>query len=347
MSSIGGQASSAAFPAAESNIIWLPGVERQNAPEPHEARGSIAAQARPVSLGWPIRALAATAAAAGQAAALPLIVSTDGRGDPWMIAAVFGMAAALFSWTATPATGKFANSQSCAQRAAPQDLALHDAFTLALIAAASAALGSIGALLLLPAGTALSLMIRRIARKRAADEQDLTLLLIVAIAVAGLCQPFGVQAWAIAGVALAAAVIVKAGQSCLRAPQRRRMWHVWGMSASLCAAVAFAGQVRTGLPAAPPVTVLMPFIAGAIYGFGAGAGARILSRGAAQAVSAAVPFLGVAVEIVLSGNMRLAQIAAAVVLAGVLAGTIRRAAPARHAANDAPEVWPIGWPRWL
>ncbi|MGO9171555.1 MAG: hypothetical protein ACLP7P_06280 [Rhodomicrobium sp.] len=347
MSSIGGQASSAAFQAAESNIIWLPRIERQNAPEPHEAGSSSAPEARPGTFGWPLRALAATAAAAGQAAALPLIATADGRGDPWMIAAVFGMAAAFFSWAAPQAAGKFASSQSCSQRAAPQDLALHDAFTLALIVAASAALGSIGAALLLPAGTALSLMIRRIARKQAAVERELTLLLIVAIAVAGLCEPFGLRAWAIAGVALTAAVIVKAGQSCLRAPQRRQMWHVWGISAALCAAVAFAGQERAGLPAAPAVTVLTALIAGATYGAGAGAGARILSRGAAQAVSAAVPFLGVAMEIALGGNARLAQIAAAVLFAGVLAGTIRHAAPSRQAADDAPEAWPIGWPRRL
>jgi hypothetical protein len=214
---------------------------------------------------------------------------------------------------------------------------------LALILAASTVLGGIGTVLLLPAGAALSLMLRRISRRRAASEQDAILLLLTAVAMAGLCGPSGLKAWAFAGVALAAAVMVKAAQSCSRSPQRQT-WQIWGMSAGLCAAIAFATQDRMGLPA--PLGLLMPLAAGLLYGAAAGASARILSRRTAQSASAMAPFMTAVTEMVLGGAAHLYQLAAAVLLAAVLAASSRYAPARRKAVDPAPNAWPAGWPQW-
>ncbi len=349
MSRNGGQARGAALPMTDCNIIWLPGIERRNdaaTQEPREVRSPAASRSQARSLGEPLRALAAAAIVAGQAAALPMLSLGDGGNDPWLTGAAFGMAAAIAAWAGAHMAGKFAPGSRCSPRAAPRDLALHDAFTLALVVAASATLGGIAAALLLPAAAVLSLAIRRMSKRRAAGEQDLMPPAIVAIAVIGLCQPLGFQSLAVAGVALAAAVMVRAGHSCLRAPQGRQPWHIWGMSALMCAAIAFAGQERTGLPSALGTPASIALVAGAIYGFAAGAGARILRRSIAQAVSASVPFLSVAAEIAFGADAHLPQLAAAVLLAAALAGSILYAAPGRKAGGAAAEAWPIGSPRW-
>jgi hypothetical protein len=97
---------------------------------------------------------------AGQAAALPVLAAAGAWGDPWIVSAVFGMAAAIASWAGARIAGNFREATGSASRVPPQDLALYDAFTLALIVAASADLG-LGAALLLPAGAVLALAIRK------------------------------------------------------------------------------------------------------------------------------------------------------------------------------------------
>jgi hypothetical protein len=277
--------------------------------------------------------------AAGQIAALPLLAASGAKGDPWTAGAAFGLAAAAAAWLTAQAAGRMATGRSPAARAEPRDLALHDAFTLSLIVAASAFLGDIGAALLLPAGTALLLTLRRISRRRIAVADGAMLLLLVAIAVAGLCETFGRGAWTVAAAALAAAVIVKTGYNCARRPEPRAMWLVWGVSALLCAAIAFAKQVPSG-----PVLISLPLVAGAIYGAAASASARILSRRHTQALSAAVPFLAVAVEAACGEPVLLTQLAAAVLIAAALAGAGRFSWRHKEAAATVPDGLRAGWP---
>ncbi len=341
----GGQASSAVL-RADCNIIWLPGAARHNAAAPLEAREAGMPSASPAPRGLaarPLKALVLTAAVAAQAVALAIVLTAGGAANPWASGAAFGIAAAIASWAGVQIAGRFA--QGSAPRAIPQDLALHDAFTLALIMAASGVLGGIGAALLLPAGIVLSLTMRRMVRRSAATGQDAVLLLIVAIAMAGVCGPLGFQAWGLAGIALAAAVMVRAGHSCLRPPVHRQIWRLWGMSALMCAAIALAEQARLGLPAAVRLTDFMPLLAGAIYGAGAGIAARILSRRYAQALSAAVPFLAVAVEIAFGDAVPLPLLAAAILLAAALAGSRYYPKARRNPVVAAANAWPAGWPQ--
>jgi len=330
MSTNGGRAPGAAFPA-DYNIVWLPGIARRNAPAPHQAANENPLSARSGMPGWALHALAAAGVVALQAAALPALAVAGSGDHPWTASAAFGMAAAAASWAGARMTG------AVAPRAVPQDLALHDSFTLALILAASAVLGNTGAFLLLPAGMALSLMARRIGRK-AAGQQDLILALLLAVSLAGVCGPFHAKAWAIAGVALAVAVLVRMRQRCLRT---RQMWHIWGTSAVLCAAIAFVGQER-GLPAAQGVHLLASLAAGAIYGAAAWAGALLFSRRAALAVAAAVPFLAAGAAFALADGAQLTQLAAALLLAGAVAGSRRYATARREPIGAVPNAWPAG-----
>ncbi len=291
----------------------------------------------------PLKALVLTAAVAAQAVALAIVLTAGGAANPWASGAAFGIAAAIASWAGVQIAGRFA--QSSAPRATAQDLALNDAFTLALIIAASAVLGGIGAALLLPAGTALSLTMRRMARRSAATGQDAALLLIVAIAMTGVCGPLGFQAWGLATIALAASVMVRAGHSFLQPPVHRQIWRLWGMSALMCAAIALAGQAQIGLPATLGLTGFMPILAGAVYGAGAGTAARILSRRYAQALSAAVPFLAVAVEIAFGDAVPLPLLAAAILLAVALAGSRYYHKARRQPVVAAANAWPAGWPQ--
>ena len=335
----GGQASSTAL-SADCNVIWLPVTARAAGAEA-QARdattGPILSLAQP---GVPCGIAYAAGVAVclgGLAAALPLLAAASAWADPWAISAAFGIAAAIASRAGARVAGSFARDASSVSRAASADLALHDAFTLSLILAASAVLG-LGAALLLPAGAVLALAIHRIARSRAASEQDAMLLIVVAMAMAGLCTELGFKECAIAGIALAAVTVMKAGYSCLRLP-RRQMWHVWGASALMCAAIAAAGHGLVPLPAA----LGLPLIAGAIYGAAAGLSSRIFSRTAAKALPAAVPFLSVVAEGVLGSPVHLPQVAAAVLLAAAVAGSRNIPPSPREPAVSAPNAWPMGW----
>jgi hypothetical protein len=339
----GGQASSTAL-SADCNVIWLPVTARAAGAEA-QARdataGPILSLAQP---GVPRRIAYAAGVAVclgGQAAALPVLAAASAWADPWAIGAAFGIAAAIASRAGAGIAGSFARDACSVSRAASADLALHDAFTLSLILAASAFMG-IGAALLLPAGAVLALAIRRIARNRAASEQDAILLLVVAIAMAGLYTPLDFQECAIAGIALAAVIVMKAGYGCLCLP-RRQMWHVWGGSGLMCAAIAAAGHGPVQLPASLGLPLALPLVAGAIYGAAAGAASRILGAAKAKVLSAAVPFLSVVAESALGTPAHLPQIAAAVLLAAALAGSRNFAEAPREPAISAPNAWPMGW----
>ena len=219
MSTNGGQSSSTALQPA-CNVIWLPGVTPAGRTE---AEARCTANTPIPSLAslpdWVAYAAGVTVCLAGQAAALPMLSATSAWGDPWAVGAAFGITAAMASLAGARIADSFAGDARPQFSAASADLALHDAFTLSLISAASAVLG-LGAALLLPAGALLALAIRRIARNRAATEQEGMLLLVVAMAMAGLCSELGFKERAIAGIALAAVTVIKAGYSCARLPQR-------------------------------------------------------------------------------------------------------------------------------
>jgi hypothetical protein len=339
----GGQASSTAL-SADCNVIWLPVTARAAGAEA-QARDATAGPI--ISLAQPgvPRGIAYAAGVAvclgGQAAALPVLAAASAWADPWAIGAAFGIAAAIASRAGAGIAGSFARDACSVSRAASADLALHDAFTLSLILAASAILG-LGAALLLPAGAVLALAIRRVARSRAASEQDAMLLLIVAIAMAGLCARLGIQECAIAGIALAAITVMKTGRSGLRLP-RRQLWHVWGASALMCATIAAVAHGPAALPTALGLPLALPLLAGAIYGVAAGFSSRIFSGTAAKVLPAAVPFLSVAAEAVLGSPVHLPQVAAAVLLAAAVAGSRNIPPPPRVPAVSAPNAWPMGW----
>ena len=162
---------------------------------------------------------------------------------------------------------------------------------------------------------------------RGYSQGDAILLLAAGIAMAGLCRPLGLQECALAGLALAAVAVMKAGHGCLRLP-RRQMWHVWGASALLCAAIAAGEQGPAALPASPGLALGVPLLTGAIYGASAGALSRMLSGTNARALPAAVPFLSVAAECAIGGSAHLPQVAAAaILLAAAAAGSRRLPAP--------------------
>ncbi len=168
MSRNGGQASGTAL-RADCNIIWLPGiapVECAGAQARCATASTSVSRAHPRFHGWALYTAAAAVCLGGQAAALPMLAAAGAGAGPWATGAAFGAAAAIASWAGAKIAGSFAKGTGSGPGAAPQDLALHDAFTLSLILAASAVLGGIGAALLLPAGAALALATRRIARKR-------------------------------------------------------------------------------------------------------------------------------------------------------------------------------------
>lgn len=337
MSRNGGQASGAAL-RADCNVIWLPGMARARS----TANSAIPSLTHTGIPGRVSYAAGVMACLAGQAAALPLLTAAGASGDPWAAGAAFGMAAAFASWAGARIAGRFAESAASPSRAAPQDLALHDAFTLALVLAASAVLGA-GAALLLPAGALLALTIRRMARMRGYSQGDAILLLAAGIAMAGLCRPLGLQECALAGLALAAVAVMKAGHGCLRLP-RWQMWHVWGASALLCAAIAAGGQGPAALPASLGLALGVPLLAGAIYGASAGVLSRMLSGTNARALPAAVPFLSVAAECAIGGSAHLPQVAAAaILLAAAAAGSRRLPAPPCELAVSSPNGWPMGW----
>ncbi|MGO9485698.1 MAG: hypothetical protein ACLPX9_14105 [Rhodomicrobium sp.] len=295
-----------------------------------------------------------------------MLAAAGAGAGPWATGAAFGAAAAIASWAGAKIAGSFAEGTGSGPRAyplsleskagsenrfalfrtqssaAPQDLALHDALTLSLILAASAVLGGIGAALLLPAGAALALATRRIARKRTVGEQDAALLLIVGVAMAGLCRPLGFQECAVAGVALAAVAAMKAGHSGLRLP-RQQMWHIWGVSALMCAAIAAAGHGPAALPASLGLPLVLPFAAGAIYGAAAQAASRMFGGARARLLSAIVPFLSITAECALGSPAHLPQVAAAVLLAAALAGSRYFPAMPREPAVSAANAWPMGW----
>ena len=225
MSRNGGQASGAAL-RADCNVIWLPGMAPARSTA-NSAIPSLTHSGIPGRVRYPAGVMACLA---GQAAALPLLTAAGASGDPWAAGAAFGMAAAIASWAGARIAGCFAESAASPSRAAPQDLALHDAFTLALILAASAVLGA-GAALLLPAGALLALTIRRMARMRGYSQGDAILLLAAGTAMAGLCRPLGLQECALAGLALAAVAVMKAGHGCLRLPRLANVARLGGIRA--------------------------------------------------------------------------------------------------------------------
>jgi hypothetical protein len=337
MSRNGGHASSAVL-QENCNIVWLPRIVRQKGAAPLEqAEASSPSACDPRRGYFGARALVPMAAC-GQAAALPMIFASGGDGGPWAASGAFGIAAALALWASAQILGAPAGETGFGSPAAPRDLALHNAFMLALIAAASSAIGAIGATLLLPAGAVLALAIRQRSRERGT-----ILLLIAAIAFAGICGAVGIHAWAIAGVALTAAVIVRTAP---RPARRGQIWQIWAISALACGAIAFAGPGAAGLPAALGPAIFAPFAAGAIYGAGAGAATQLLSRRHSQAISAAVPFLAVALEIALGVGFDLRQLAAAALLAAAIAGPGHYGGARRKPAIASPNAWPAGWPQW-
>ena len=343
MSRNGGQASGTAL-RADCNVIWLAGAARADRAEAQTrcaANIPIPSVTYSSVLPWIAYAAGITACMAGQAAALPVLAAAGAWGDPWIVSAVFGMAAAIASWAGARIAGNFREATGSASRVPPQDLALYDAFTLALIVAASADLG-LGAALLLPAGAVLALAIRRMAKSRAADEKNAMLLLMVAIAMAGLCGPLGFRECITAGMALAAVAVMKAGHGSFRL-RGQQMWHVWGASALLCATIAATRQGPAALPAALGLPLALPFVAGAIYGAAAGVSSRLLSGWKAKALPVAVPFLSVAAASALGGPAHLPQIAAAVLLAAAVAGSRPFPARPREPAVSAPNAWPMGW----
>ncbi len=341
MSGSGGQVSGGVL-RDSCNIVWLPGIAPQVSAAGAVCRGQdnrsdFLASARRSSTF--VHAAAAAACMAGQAAALPLLAAGGASGSPWIAGAVFGAAAAASSW-AWARTG--ARQAGKAGRASgPADPVLNDAFTLALVLAASAVMGAPAAALLLPAGAVLAQAKDRSGRSGAAGKNGAMLLLGVVLAMAGLLSPSGVEEAAMAAIALAAITLMKAAHAQLQAP-RLQIWQVWGASALLCAAIAAAGHGTAGTAAR--FSAGLALAAGVVYGVAAGAAAQLFTGAMAKVLAAAVPFLSAAAIAAFSGIVTLPQIAAAVLLAAAAAAGSRSltAVPSGPAVSS-PNGWPAGW----
>ncbi len=342
MSRNGGQASGSVLPEG-CNIVWLPNVEHAGCigtPVNREVYTPDAFLAHAHLPSKSSHAAIAGLCLAGQAAALPMLIANNASMAPWAMGAAFGAAAAIASWAGAKIGSRFAEKARSGSGAA--DLVLHDAFTLSLVLAASAVIGGLAAVLLLPAGAVLALAAGRIGKGRAAGERGAILLLAVLIAMAGLCAPLGLQEAAAAAIALAAIAVMKAGHARLRTPPGR-VWQVWGASALLCAAIAEAGHGAPGVTGVAGLPLTLALAAGAIYGVAGGVASQILRGAKAKALAAAVPFLSAGAIVASGGSITLPGMAAALLLAATAAGLRRLAVAPRVPAVSSPNGWPAGW----
>ena len=217
---------------------------------------------------------------------------------------------------------------------------LNDAFTLALVLAASAVMGAPAAALLLPAVRAGASQ-RPFWQKRRGWQKWRDASARCGPGDGGLLSPSGVEEAAMAAIALAAITLMKAAHAQLQAP-RLQIWQVWGASALLCAAIAAAGHGTAGTAAR--FSAGLALAAGVVYGVAAGAAAQLFTGAMAKVLAAAVPFLSAAAIAAFSGIVTLPQIAAAVLLAAAAAAGSRSltAVPSGPAVSS-PNGWPAGW----
>jgi hypothetical protein len=327
------------------DIIWLPGI----AALPRAAGAARLEQGSRSDSTAPARTLrkvtyiiTAVACVAGQAAALPLLAAGGAPASPWLAGAIFGAAAAASSW-AWGRTG--ARNAGHAGRALPAaDSVLNNAFTLALVLAASAAMGVLAAALLLPAGALLAQAHDRSSERSAAENRRAVLAVAVALAMAGLLAPLNAGEAAAAVIALAAITLMKAGQA-RREVQRLQVWQVWGASALLCAAITAAGHGgAAGAGPAAGISVGLVLVAGAVYGFAVSAAPQLLQGGIAEAVARAVPFISAGTIAAFSGRVTLPEIAVAFLLAAAAAaGSHHLTVAPGEPAVTSPNGWPSGW----
>lgn len=259
--------------------------------------------------------------AAGQAVALPILGGAGGA-DPWFIAAAFGITAAIGAKAST-LLYKLSSRYRRESRQAPDDLALHDALSLALVIACAAITGWVSALLLLPSAILLSRVIRRIYHRGAADGKDASLLLIVMISIAGMCQASGIQGWIAALSVLLVAGLVRTLCKMVPAIANTPIWRKWMVTALVCAAIAMMDMDRATLllPAVGPLMLAM--LAGVLYGAVIMVGAQTFSRASVRLISASVPFLAIGMEVAGGAAIGVGQIAAALLIAGMLANSNR------------------------
>ncbi len=326
-----------------AEIIWLREAYRPVAQVSPAAidTGSPVRIAMPGLAGLRIGALALLAAG-GQAAALLPIFDPGGGAHPWFIAALFGIGAAVAAQALSLAAGRF-RRQDRQPRPVPDDLALHDAFTLALVIAASADAGA-AAILLLPAGVVLSHVMQRGAKRRSLDGRDAILIAAALIAISGASGTSGLHGWIAGLTALTGGGAVRAVYKSSLQSRLRPAHHKWAVTAVLCAAVVATRLQSTAFPLDVSAPVLLALVWGTVYGAAAQLTALKFSRFNAQLISAAVPFLAFAVLAAASGTIRQEEAAAAVLLAGLLVISN----PGRKAAARAqlPDRSPLGWSRW-
>ncbi|MEZ5840755.1 MAG: hypothetical protein R3D02_10145 [Hyphomicrobiales bacterium] len=282
-------------------------------------------------------------ALAGQAAALPLVATAAGT-DPWLLAAIFGGAVAL----ASIGIGQlFQRRHGDERAAAADDLALHDALSLALLLGAVPFIGVVGMLLLLPGAVVLSRLMIEATRHRRIAGSHLVYIVIPLIAGLVSCEGAGWQAFAASAAALSVAAAVRAWQRGLSDERRDPPWRKWAVTAFLCAAGAALGMDEgMTLPADGPL--LMALAAGLSYGAAAAFGTAFLARPYARLASAAAPFLGLVLAASLGHALSMPQAAAAILLALAIAGSAPLAALAagkgiapRDEAGEPVTLWPF------
>lgn len=322
----GGQARDAAFTTQACKVIWLGEALPLRLHAGNAARPTTSLSLPGICASRSNRAkwigsdgvgglMLASLAVIGQTAALLPMLDTKSGTHSWLAAALFGLGVALAARMAIPLIGKGAGEHH-ALRAIPGDFALHDAFTLALVAAASNVIGN-GAILLLPAIVALSHTVLRVTRRRTVDSRDTTLAVVTLIAIGGLCGSVGLRGWIACLTALMAGSAARAGYKNSYRSRLRPIWHKWTATALLCAAIAAIGSEGTSLTLAD-LPLVAALVSGAVYGAAAQAAALGLNRSKAQLISGAAPFLAFAAEVLVNGSIRQEQLAAAALLAFAL-----------------------------
>ncbi|MEJ2116845.1 MAG: hypothetical protein P8Y36_02635 [Alphaproteobacteria bacterium] len=344
MTTSGGQAHSAAFPKQSAEIISLRNLLPINQPYPEsDAKCDVLRLpmldthnngSQPNYIARFGFVAFAVLIAVGQAAAWPILGLTDGT-DTWLVAAAFGIAAAVGAKAFALIYG-LSFQRGSLTRQAPDDLAFHDSLSLALVMAGATIVGWVSAVLLLPGAILLSRAMRRIGRRRMLDGKDASLLFVVLIGMAGICQMSGVRGWVAAASVLLVAAVVRVLCRTVPAILSAPIWRKWMVTALICAAIAMMdfdrGATATFLPALKPA--MLGMLAGVLYGTAVMAGALTFSRVNARLISGTIPFLAVAMAFAVSGTIGQGQIVAAVLIAGTLASSSRYVRPAHKSTSD-------------
>ena len=274
-------------------------------------------------------------AAVGQTVALPLVEGAAGV-DPWLIAAIFGGAAALASF----AVGKLVSrpaSAGTSPAGAADDLALHDALSLAVLLAAAPIIGIVGMILLIPGTVILSRVLVHVARTRRVSGEDTLYLAIPLITAASMSEIAGWHGFVASLAVLAVAAAVRAWQRGLSDERRDAPWLKWAVTGFLCAAGAAIG-FDEGIALPGDAALLMALVAGVCCGAAAQLGTARLPRETARIASASAPFLALGITLALGSDLGAPQIAAAILLALAITGSAPLARRAIRSVSDRGEA---------